>query len=332
MGLESTLFNGKVDIDASYYYRISEDQVFVAQLPPSTGFTSTSINAGRIDTEGFELGVTVFPVRTSNMTYSITNNFTAYETTVKELPQEFVEYSANNTAIVGQPLGVFRTTYIVRDDQGNALINPNDGEFIISSQTGAEQRITGDPNPDFQYTMIHGLTYKGFNLTVQLEYTHGGDMRNSYIGAIIERGVTIDTEDREGSFILPGVLGDINTGLPLLDESGNTIPNTYQVPLNSIFFGSSFTSLENEIYDASVFRIREVNLNYNLPSNWIQGIGLRSASLTANVQNLFFYAPSFPKGTRLDPENNGSGENGFGEVAGGDPAIRKFSLGLRVTF
>ena len=332
IGLEATLFNGKVDIDMSYYNRISKDQVFSSNLPPSTGFTNTSINAGRIDTEGFELGLTVFPVRTSNMTYSITNNFTAYETTVKELPEELVEYSGNNTAIVGQPLGVFRTTYIVRDDAGNALINPQNGNFISSGDVGLEQRITGDPNPDFQYAMIHGLTYKGFNLTVQLEYTHGGDMISTYVRSIYERGVTVDTEDREGSFILPGVLGDIGTGLPLRDESGNTIPNNYQMTLNDIFFTNSFSSFENNMFDASVFRIREINLNYNLPSSWVEKIGMRSASITGNIQNVFWYAPHFPKGIKLDPEANTSGENGFGEQGISDPAIRKFSVGLRVTF
>ena len=331
-GIETTLFNGLLDIDMSYYNRISKDQIFSSNLPPSTGFTSTSINAGRIDTEGLELGVTVFPVRTGNLTYSITNNFTAYETTVKELPEELVEYSGNNTAIVGQPLGVFRTTYILRDDEGNALINPANGNFISSGDVGLDQKITGDPNPDFRYAMIHGLTYKGFNLTVQLEYTHGGDILSTYVRSIYERGVSTDTEDREGSFVLPGVYGDITTGQPLRDESGNTIPNRYQMTLNDIFFTNSFSSFENNLFDASVFRIREINLNYNLPNTWVNRIGLNSATITGNVQNVFWYAPHFPKGIRLDPEANTSGENGFGEQGISDPAMRKFSVGLRVTF
>ena len=331
-GIETTLFNGLLDIDMSYYNRISKDQIFSSNLPPSTGFTNTSINAGRIDTEGLELGITVFPVRTGNLTYSITNNFTAYETTVKELPEELVEYSGNNTAIVGQPLGVFRSTYIVRDDEGNALINPANGNFIISSDVGLDQKVTGDPNPDFRYSMIHGFTYKGFNLTVQLEYTHGGDMASSYVSSIYERGVTTDTEDREGSFYLPGVYGDVTTGEPLKDESGNKIPNRYQLTLNDIFFTNSFTSYENSMFDASVFRIREINLNYNLPNTFVNRLGLNSASITGNIQNVFWYAPHFPKGIRLDPEANTSGENGFGEQGISDPAMRKFSVGLRVTF
>ena len=331
-GIETTLFNGLLDIDMSYYNRISKDQIFSSNLPPSTGFTSTSINAGRIDTEGLELGITVFPVRTGNLTYSITNNFTAYETTVKELPEELVEYSGNNTAIVGQPLGVFRTTYIIRDDEGNALINPANGNFISSGDVGLDQRITGDPNPDFQYAMIHGFTYKGFNLTVQLEYTHGGDLLSTYVRSIYERGVSTDTEDREGSFYLPGVYGDVSTGEPLRDESGNTIPNRYQLTLNDIFFTNSFSSFENNLFDASVFRIREINLNYNLPNTWVNRIGLNSATITGNIQNVFWYAPNFPKGIRLDPEANTSGENGFGEQGISDPAMRKFSVGLRVTF
>ncbi len=331
-GVETALFNGKVDLDISYFNRISRDQVFSANLPPSTGFTSTSINAGRVDTEGLEIGATVFPVRTNNITYSITNNFTAIETTVKELPQEFVEYSGNNTAIVGFPLGVFRTTFIVRDDQGNALINPNDGTLITSGDVGLDQRITGDPNPDFRISQIHGLTYKNFNLTVQLEYTHGGDVLSTYVRSIYERGVSTDTEDREGTFILPGVLGDVNTGLPLRDEQGNTIRNNIQMSLNDIVFSNAFRSFENNIFDATVFRIREINLNYSVPQNWASKLGMRAATLTGNVQNVFWHAPNFPSGINLDPEANSSGENGFGEQGIADPAIRKWSVGVRLEF
>ncbi len=331
-GAEATLFNGAVDLDISWYKRISEDQVFSSQLAPATGFTSTSINAGRIDTKGLELGLTVFPVRNSNFTYSITNNFTAYETTVIELPEEFVEYSGNNTAFVGQPLGVFRTTYIIRDDEGNAVINPNDGTFLTSGDVGLDQRITGDPNPDFRYSMIHGITYKNFNLTVQLEYTHGGDVLSTYVRSIYERGVSTDTEDREGTFFLPGVLGDVNTGEPLLDENGNKIPNRIQMTLNDIVFGNSFASFENNLFDGSVFRIREINMNYSLPTSWVEKIGFKGATISGNIQNVFWYAPHFPKGIRLDPEANTSGENGFGEQGIADPSIRKFSVGLRLQF
>jgi hypothetical protein len=102
--------------------------------------------------------------------------------------------------------------------------------------------------------------------------------------------------------------------------------------LNDIVFGNSFNSFENNLFDASVFRIREINLNYTLPTNWAQKIGLRNVTVTGNVQNVFWYAPNFPKGIRLDPENNTSGENGFGEQGIADPSIRKFSLGLRIQF
>lgn len=332
MGIESTIFNGAVDLDISWYNKIIEDQVFTAQLPPSTGFTSTSINAGRLETRGLEMGITVFPVRNTNMTYAITNNFTAYETTVIDLPEPFVEYSGNNAAVIGFPLGVFRTTYILRDDEGNAIINPNDGTLLSSGDVGLDQRVTGDPNPDFQISQIHGLTYKNFNLTVQLEYTHGGDILSTYVRSIYERGVSTDTEDREGTFFLPGVLGDVNTGEPLLDESGNKIPNRIQMTLNDIVFGNSFSSFENNLFDASVFRIREINLNYSLPTTWAEKVGLRAVTLTGNVQNVFWYAPNFPKGIRLDPEANTSGENGFGEQGIADPSIRKFSVGLRIQF
>ncbi len=59
-----------------------------------------------------------------------------------------------------------------------------------------------------------------------LDYRRGGDIYTTTVERLLGRGVTKDTEDREASVIVPGVLGDPQTGLPLLDENGNKIPNT----------------------------------------------------------------------------------------------------------
>jgi hypothetical protein len=331
-GINLKMFNYKVDLDLSVYKRISEDQILGRALPASTGFTSTTINAGRIDTEGLELALTVYPVQTNNFEWRIINNFTTYETTVIDLPEEFINLANGlNFAIEGEPLSVFRLGYVVRDEQGRALINPEDGTIIGSGEAGLPNRVVGDPNPDFNYTMINGFKYKNWNLNIQIDYTHGGDVFSNTASNLLRRGVTRDTENREQTFIIPGVYGNPATGEVLLDENNQPIPNTIQLGANDLYFLNTIDVNENLVFDATRLRIREINLSYTLPQSLIDKTPFRSVALSANVQNLWFRAFNFPKYMNFDPEVSSNNSNGRGFDTQSDPTMRQFSFGLNVT-
>lgn len=331
-GINAKLFDYKVDLDLSIYKRISEDQVLGRSLPTSTGFTNTVINAGRIDTKGLELALTVYPIQTNNFEWRIINNFTTYETTVKELPEEFINLANGlNFAIEGQPMSVFRLGYVVRDEEGNALINPEDGTIIGSGEAGLPDKVVGDPNPDFQYTMINGLTYKNWSMNIQIEYTHGGDIYSQTASNLLRRGTTRDTEDREGSYIIPGVYGNPSNGEVILDENGQKIRNQIQLGANDLYFLNTIDVNENLVFDATRLRIREINLNYSLPADLINKTPFRAVSISANVQNLWFRAFNFPKYMNFDPEVSSNNPNGRGFDTQSDPTMRQFSLGLNLT-
>jgi len=331
-GVNAKLFDYKVDVDLSVYKRISEDQVLGRSLPSTTGFTSTTINAGRIDTKGLEAQITVYPIRTNNFEWRIINNFTTYETTVIDLPEEFINLANGlNYAIEGEPLSVFRLSYAVRDEDGNLLINPSNGKIIPNYDTPLNDKVVGDPNPDFQYTMINGLNYKNWSLNIQVEYTHGGDVYSQTASNLLRRGVTKDTEDREGSYILPGFYGNPGTGEVILDENGQKIRNNIQIGANDLYFINTIDVNDNLVFDATRLRIREINLNYSLPQSLIDRSPFQSASLSFNVQNLWFRAFNFPEHMNFDPEVSSNSSNGRGFDTQSDPTMRQFSLGLNLT-
>jgi len=180
IGLESRLFNNRVGLEASLYRRISEDQIIDRLLDRSTGFRETATNIGRIDNEGIEIDLNVDIIKTKNFNWNLRNIFNAYTTLVVELesPIELDDDDANNDgfAIEGQPFGVILEDYALRDSEGNFLINPNNGELLVSDDVGLPDRILGDPTPDWALTTISELKYKNFSLSAQLEYTHGGDI------------------------------------------------------------------------------------------------------------------------------------------------------------
>jgi len=339
-GIEARLWKNRISLEASVYKRDSKDQILRKFLDPSTGFDQTFINAGKINTEGIEvdLGFTPFKNATSGFQWNSNLIFSATENEVVELPggdDVFIAGFSNlgNYAIEGRPLGVIRGSFAVRDEEGNFLINPNDGNIIDSGVVGLDDKIIGDPNPDWKLTTSNTISYKGLSLSAQVEYTHGGDFSSNTINNLLRRGVTTDTEDREGTFVIPGFLGDPATGQALLDANGNKIPNTIQQGTNEIFFLNFIDTSDQQIFDGSLLRLREVSLSYSLPKKMLEKTPLGSLSFTALGQNLWFWAPNVPDGTNFDPEVISTGVgNGAGLDFQTTPTSKKYGFSIKATF
>ncbi len=339
VGTEGRLFNNFLDFDISAYYRIVEDQILSSSRAGSTGTTSTIINAGRIDTKGLEARLTLNLVKSADpegFIWSMDNNFTAYETTVKDLPVDFVNISNNlNYAIEGQPYGVLRGSFAARDDNGNLLINPANGKIITSDNLGLEDQIIGDPNEDFTYTNINRFSYKNFSLAMQWDYVHGGDVWSQTASNLLRRGVTTDTAaNREQSYIIPGVLGDPNTGNAILDANGLPIRNNIQIGANDLYFINLQDVDENLVYDATTLRLRDVSLSYALPKRHIENTPFGSVVLSLSGNNLWFKAFNVPDGLNYDPEviSAGANPNARGLDFQNDPSYKTYSLSVKVTF
>ena len=337
IGVEGGFLRNRITLDASIYRRTAEDQILNQPLASATGFTNTLINAGTVRTDGIEIGLNFIPIKTDNFTYSITNNFTALDPIVTQLNVEPFAFSGfgnlGNFAAEGEPLGVIRGSFALRDDNGNLLINATDGKIIDSNDLGLPIETIGDPNPDWNLTSIHSFAWKGVTLSAQFEYQQGGDIFSQTITQLLRRGVTEDTAiGRENTFILPGILADPNTGEPLLDGAGNTIPNNVQISHNNIFFINLVDPAGQGIYDASHFRIREVSLGYTVPEKFLEKTPFGQLAFTLAGQNLFVDAFNTPDGINFDPEQLSTGGNGRGLEFQTGPTSRRFSFNVKASF
>lgn len=332
VGIETKLFKNRVTLETSLYKRISEDQIVRSVLSPSTGFSTKFVNIGRIDNKGIEVDLGINIIENDNFNWDLQNLFAAEESLVVEtLNGARIQLIADRFAVEGEPYGAIVGSYALRDNEGNILISGNGGntrvgEVINSSDIGLQDRVIGDPNPDWNLTTINNLYYKDFTFSAQLEYTHGGDIASGAVEDLLERGVTRDTENRDGSFVIPGVLGDNDTGEVLLDPNGNKIPNTIQLNGLRTVFSNYYNADDLSMWDASVFRIREIALGYNLNRKKWGNLPFESINITLTGRNLWYVAPNFPKYVNFDPESDrGLGRNTI-------PTTKQFALGVTLTF
>lgn len=328
VGAEFKLFDSRLNLDVTYYDKKTEDQVVSVNLPASTGYTSRVINAGTVANSGWEVSAGFTAVETEDFSWDINVNWSKYKNVVEELPDGIEPIllngftSTSSRAVEGYQYGAIWGTKWLRDDSGNVLIDDN-GWAIRDSQSG----VIGDPNPDWTMGVRNTVKYKNFALSALLDIKQGGDVWCGTCGILDYFGVSKKTGDLRGeTFVFEGVRqsdGQPNTtAVAYADPAGGIGANRW------VRYGFGGVA-EDNVYDASFVRLREVALTYSLGQKMLDKLPIDNLSITFSGRNLWL-STDYPG---IDPETNLSGDsNGFGLDYFNQPNNRSYSLSFNVSF
>ena len=322
-GIEGRFLDSRLSLDLSIYNKITKDLIINRRLDPSTGFTSTQTNVGKISNKGVEIDLGMDWITSQDgLNWSTYVNWSTNDAIVDDLGQDtdLIVYSGfstlGNAAIPGESLGTIVGSMITRDDQGRKVVN-NQGSYDETFGTN----IIGDANPDWLLNISNSMSYKNFSFNFLINHVQGGDIFTYTVATLLGRGLTTDTLDRELSFILPGV-------------NSNGQPNTKQIN-NSTFYFSNVLYGPDEmlVYDGSVWRLGEISLSYSIPQSLLDKTPFGSASITASGYNLWYDAYNTPDGANFDPNIAGTGVgNGRGFDYLNGPSSKRFGASLKLTF
>jgi hypothetical protein len=331
-GLEARFWKYRGYFDITYFNRTTNNLIVTQPLPPSTGFSFTQNNVGEITNNGIELALAVDIVKRGDFTWNSAVNFFTNKETVTQLDEDFIAYAGSlavggglfrgsNAAIEGESLGTIVGTQIQRDDNGNFLVN-SAGNYIIAEQDAdLNVPIIGDAVPDYTMNYINTISYKNLSFGFQFSHTKGGDILSSTIATLLGRGLIVETQDRLGTYVLSGVTAD-------------GTENTTQINNSTYFFSNLlFGPTETRIYDASVVRLQEVSLAYDLPKSLLEKTPFGNLSVTLQGFNLWFDAYNTPDGANFDPNVAGVGiGNGRGFDFLNGPSSKRYGVSIKTTF
>ena len=328
-GLEANLFDNRLSAEISYFDRNTTDLIITQPLDPSTGYTSTRTNIGEISTTGWEVDLNADWIRGDKFNWNTSINYTTNQAIVEDLGQNtdqivYAGFSTRgNAAIPGLPLTSMIGTSVARDDSGRPLVDAS-GSYRTNNDTNYKTNkyaLIGDSNPDFIANIGNTLTYGNLSLNVLFNASIGGDMYSSFIMTLLGRGITTDTLDRELPYILPGVLADGSPNNKMIDNA-----TTY---FGNLILGGD----ELRTWDASVLRLSEVSLTYDIPSSWLDKTPFGAASISAQGFNLWYDAYNTPDGINYDPNIAGLGVgNGSGFEYFNGVSARRYGVSLKLTF
>ncbi|GJM60666.1 SusC/RagA family TonB-linked outer membrane protein [Persicobacter diffluens] len=327
LGLGMKFLENRFGFDVTWYNTITSDQIVNAQLSSATGFGSTIINGGEIESTGWEITFDADIIRSTDWYWNTNVNFTTYENTVNSLAPGLTNvqlggFTGTGSYVeAGQPYGVLRGGVFQRNEAGQMIIG--DDGFPLAAP---DQGIIGDPIPDFTAGWRNTISWKGVSLNFLFDFRQGGDMWNGTKGALTFFGMSELTEGRGETVVFNGVT-----------ETGQ--PNTKQVVLDQNWYqgnGGGFGSVDEHFVEETTWvRLRELSLGYDFPKPMISKIGLSGLNLTFTGRNLWLTTTY----DGIDPEANltGTGGNGLSQNAVGleyfvNPNTKSYTASLTLTF
>jgi len=289
-GINLSVLNGRVELEADYYNKQTEDLLLNVNLPATSGYTSYTQNLGKLENKGFEFGLNTHNL-TGTFKWSTDFNIAFNRNKITDIEGQIIENEIAR-AMEGEPVGVFYTVDYagVDPENGDALFYDSEGNKT-STYSSDYRKIVGDPNPDFTGGLTNTFSYRGLSLRVFMQFSQGNDVYRS-----------------GGRFVNANMTTIWNQQVSQLDrwQQPGDITDVPQARLTTN--GSQHSS--RYIEDGSYLRFKNITLGYNLPKSLIKGAGLSKVRIYAQAQNWFTitdYNGNDPEVTSNGTANIGQG-------------------------
>jgi TonB-linked SusC/RagA family outer membrane protein len=354
VGLDFSLFKGRIDAAFDYFDKTSKDFLFQRPLPAylvgqtaaysGIGVISPPyVNGGKVSNKGFE-----FTISSKNLTgdfkWNTTLIFSKYNNKVLSLTDgvQFIDGKINVSFLqlpvtrtqVGGSIGefygykvkdIFRTDAQLRNapPQFDRKIENTSGgtwlgdlQFQDLNNDGKINELdrTTLGNPNPKFT--YGITNSFSYKSFDLSIFLNGSYGAKILNALNYQLAGLSGQYQNQLAATIDFWTPANTGAKFPAPRGGDSPNLY--------------SSDRFIESGSYLRIQNVNLGYNLPASFIRNIKLSRLKVYVSAQNLYV----FTKYTGLDPEVGNQNYNVFlGNVDSGRyPIPRTISFGINAEF
>ena len=149
-----------------------------------------------------------------------------------------------------------------KNENGDFVIG-KDGRFIVNNTL----KKLGNYNPDFMVGLNNAFSYKNFNFSFLLDWRQGGQLISRTLALAGVAGQLKETENRPDAGII--AKGVVNVGTP---ENPVYQPNTTALTPETYYrMYYDRNHEENNTYDASYLKIREIQFGYQFPKGIFKG-------------------------------------------------------------
>lgn len=334
VGVELKFLNNRLGLDFAWYKSNATNQLMNLPVNSLSGYNYKKINAGDIQNTGVELMAYATPIRTKDFEWTINYNISHNNNTIKDLYDGVDRYQLGGYdniriyAIKGGKYGEIWGTKFLRVEDGQYK-----GQLLLTSdglpQATSEMEKIGDQQATCNMGLTNSFSYKGWNLSFQIDARIGGEIFSG-TNAMMQRSGTAAATAPGGKRVDDMVVAGVYK-----DASGNYVQNTNKVTTqqywNAVAGTGNMGIGEANIYSASNIRLRNVSLGYNVPTSILAKTNfIQSLKAGFTVTNVFMIHSNM---NGIDPESVfATSTNATGFEYAGIPTTRSFVFNVSIGF
>ncbi len=351
IGIDATLFHGKISFTIDYYRKDIRDLLFNPPLPGTNGnLTPPYVNVSAMSNTGIDFSVTGNFKLGNDINLNSTLSVTTYNNKIVKIADDLNYFNSQKGRRIGTSLTRNQINHSLGEFYGyktngfwnsqaeidaanaqarkvtgdpNAVYEPDMavGRFKYADVNGdgqitdADRTFIGNPNPKFSTGLNLGLNYKSFDFSVFIYGTFGNKIWNN----------VRYWRDFYSSF------GSAKSTTALYDSWTPTHQNA-KAPIQEINSYFSTNSVANSYFieNGSYARVKNMQLGYTFPSAAMKKIGVQKLRIYVSAANLF----TITGYSGVDPElpgTSGKSSTDFGVDEGTYPSSRTFLLGINLS-
>ena len=317
IGLNLALLKGRITFDAAYFMTKTTDLITYTTPSTTSGSNYFLTNIGQTDGTGIELNLGGTVLKKAGFNWDVFVNFTQYETIVTEIKEGLDEIATFTSgqygtyAVVGEAFPQIKANVYERDPEGRIVVDAVSGHPIQAD----ELENMGKSTPDYIIGLGSNMSYKGFTLSVVVDYRTGhvyyeeGSEAMEFTGRSIA-SVSANRED----FVIPNSVIETSPGV-YVENTDIQVQGGRQSYWTDVYNDVK----SNYIKDATALKIRELSLNYSLPSSITKSLPIEKVTIGFIARNLMTWLPE---------ENRFSDPEFQNQVSRGGSTVGANSIGL----
>ncbi len=337
LGIDFSIFKSKLTGTFGYYQKNTSGVLFNTPVGRSSGFGDVIANVANIQNRGLELDLNAEFINNKKFQWSGGLNISRNRSKVLKLSNVSPDlsnpgvYTFGNAVLkVGEPLGLlygvpfldiikskeeleaYKAVDMLYQWGANPYLSIGSPKYKLDEEGFNKRDIIGRAEPKFYGGYTNTFSYKNFNLSSLFTFSYGGDIL--YLRDAMNKQVTNLT----------------NKGTRILDRWTPETPDSSRPKLAYLVSLVNSTPSSADVYDASYIKLKSVTLSYQLPKSLLTKLKINQCSVYASGVNLFAIT-NYPG---LDPEVTDDPYSIIGGYtdAGAYPAVRQYSLGIRLGF
>ncbi|HUR11066.1 MAG TPA: hypothetical protein VM012_06840, partial [Flavitalea sp.] len=326
-GTEIRFANNRIGLDFTWFKYLDKNIVKQVPISSASGYSYLLLNADEINRKGIEVVVSGSPVRTKDIRWDVTFNYSQLRKIAKAY---YGGDSIRDGVKIGERTDNYRTWAWERSPDGKIVYGSNGFPQYIDHVINL-----GHNDPDWEFGIMNNITYKNVSLGFSFDGRIGGLIYNGVEQKLYEGGMHPGTANKyrddsyadNATYVGDGVV--VTSGSVDYDVQGNIVSDTRKFATNTQavkYIDWVFATYVNGVPGANMYKrtfvkLREVTLTYAVDTKLISRTPFKGASISLTGRNLLLWT----KVPFMDPDSYDGG--GLPE-----PSYRNIGVNLNLKF